>query len=79
MFFQVLPVCGCLLSYDGSFEAFVVLLSREYVLSTDDIGNSAENIRCVVFTKWVDYETDLKIFQLKNLNKNICDHFSYIM
>lgn len=78
MFFQVLPVCGCLLSYDGSFEAFVVLLSREYVLSTDDIGNSAENIRCVVFTKWVDYvyETDLKIFQLKNLNKNICDHFS---
>lgn len=78
MFFllQVLPVFGCLLSYDGSFEAFVVLLSREYVLSTDDIGNSAENIRCVVFTKWVDYETDLKIFQLKNLNKNICDHFS---
>lgn len=44
MFFllQVLPVFGCLLSDDGSFEAFVVLLSREYVLSTDDIGNSVD-------------------------------------
>lgn len=67
MFFQVLPVCGCLLSYDGSFEAFVVLLSREYVLSTDDIGNSAEKkLTCSIYQMgrrwhWSD-DLPIKVF-----------------